>query len=80
MPPDVTVIAEVVSAVDHKNPVPPDAERVKELPWQKVVGPLGVIRAVGNGLTVIILLSVFVQPFALVTVTVYVPPEVTVIA
>ena len=70
MPPDVTIIAEVVSVVDHKYPVPPDAEMVTEPPSQKVVGPSGVIRAAGRGLTVTTELSVSVQPDPLVTVTV----------
>ena len=53
---------------------------VTEPPWQKVVGPSGLITAVGRELAVTPRLSVSVQPLALVTVTVYVPPDVTVIA
>ena len=56
------------------------AVRVTEPPWQKVVGPEGVITAVGNGLTVTVLFFESVHPLAFVAVTVYVPPELTVIA
>ena len=66
----VTDIAEVVAEVDHKYPVPPKAVSITEPPWQKVVGPSGVITAVGSELTVIAVLSVSVQPLELVTVTV----------
>ncbi len=63
-------MAAVVLPFDHRYPVPPDPVRVTEPPAQKVVGPFGVIAAVGNGLTVTEVLSVSVQPLALVTVTV----------
>ena len=59
-----------MAAVDHKYPVPPETERVTEPPSQKVVGPLGVNTADGRELTVTTELSVSVQPFELVTVTV----------
>jgi hypothetical protein len=52
---------------------------VTDPPWQKVVGPSGVITAIGKELTVTLMLSVSVQPLALVTVTMYVPLADTVI-
>ena len=63
-------MAAVVAEVDHKYPVPPEAVNNTEPPWQKVVGPSGVITAVGRELTVIALLFESVQPPELVTVTV----------
>ena len=47
--------------------------RVTDPPWQKVVGPPGVMTAVGNEFTITAWLVVPVHPFALVTVTVYMP-------
>ena len=52
VPLSVTVIVALVEPVDHKYPVPPEAVRSTEPPAQKLVGPFGVIDAVGNGLTV----------------------------
>jgi hypothetical protein len=50
-------------------------------PAQNVVAPLGVIVAVGSGLTVTVCdAGADVQPFASVVVTVYVPVEFTLIA
>ncbi len=63
-------VAAVVLPFDHWYPVPPDPVRVTEPPAQKVVGPPGVITATGSALTVTEVLSVSVQPLALVTVTV----------
>ena len=60
--------------------MPPDAVRITDPPWQKVVGPFGVITGVGNGFTVTGTLALLLQPLALVTVTVYVPLADTVIA
>ena len=68
-----TEIVAVVAVVDHKYPVPPDAKRFTDLPWQKVVGPPGVMTAVGNGLTVTTWMAVLVHPLVLVTVTEYMP-------
>jgi hypothetical protein len=76
----VTDIAEVVAEVDHKYPVPPEAVSTTDPPWQKVVGPPAVMTADGNGFTVTDKLSVSAQPVELVTVTIYVPLVVTVIA
>ena len=63
------MIALFVDPVDHKYPVPPDPVRVTEPPAQKVVGPDGVINAVGRAFTVIAWLAVLLQLLALVTVT-----------
>ena len=61
--------------------MPPLAVRVTLPPAQKVVGPFGVIVAVGSGLTVTFWLAgAEVQPLASVVVTVYVPLVLTVIA
>src|ERR1041384_4652809 len=60
--------------------MPPLAVSVTEPPAQNVVVPLGVITAVGNGLTVTICDAVLLQPLVSVTVTVYVPEALTVIA
>jgi hypothetical protein len=59
----------VVAPVDHRYDVPADAVSVTLPPLQKVVGPLAVMVAVGAGLTVIVFEALFVQPTALVTVT-----------
>ncbi len=75
----VTDIAEVVAEVDHRYPVPPEAVSITEPPWQKVVGPPAVMTADGSGFTVTAALSVSAQPPELVTVTVYVPSEITLI-
>jgi len=64
-----TEIVAVVAVVDHKYPVPPDAKRLTDPPWQNEVGPPGVMIAAGNGLTVTAWLAVLVHPFVLVTVT-----------
>jgi MFS-type transporter involved in bile tolerance (Atg22 family) len=76
----VTDIAEVVAEVDHKYPVPPVAVSTTDSPWQNDVGPFAAMTADGSGLTVTTELSVSAQPLELVTVTVYVPPEFTLIA
>ena len=53
--------------------MPPEAVRSTDPPAQKVVGPFGVIRATGSGLTVTVVLAVLLQPLASVTVTLKVP-------
>ena len=68
-------MAAVVAEFDHKYPDPPEAVNNTEPPWQKEVGPPGVITAMGNGFTLTTVLSVSLQPLELVTVTVYVPLE-----
>jgi hypothetical protein len=65
-----TVVAAVVLPFDQRYPVPPDPAKVTDPPWQKVVGPLGVMTAMGRALTVMAELSESVQPLAFVTVTV----------
>jgi len=66
-----TVIAAVVAPVDQRYDVPPDAVSVTLPPAQNVVGPEGVIVAVGSGLTVTVRdTGDDVQPFASVVVTV----------
>jgi len=75
------VIAAVVAPVDQRYETPPDAVNVTLPPAQNVVAPLGVIVAVGSGLTVTDCdPGADVQPFASVVVTVYVPEVETVIA
>jgi len=77
----LTVMVGVVAPVDQRYDVPPDAVRVTLPPAQKVVGPEGVMVAVGSGLTVTVCeAGAEVQPFASVTVTVNVPLVDTVIA
>jgi hypothetical protein len=67
----LTVIAAVVAPVDHRYDVPPLAVRVRLPPVQKVVGPDGVMVAVGSALTVTVFeAGAEVQPFASVVVTV----------
>ena len=66
-----TVIAAVVAPLLHKYEVPPEAVKLVLLPEQIVFVP--VIAAVGLLFTVSALLLVAVHPFALVTVTLYVP-------
>ena len=63
-----------VAPVLHKyiKPDPLLAVNITFPPMVNVVGPFGVIVAVGKELTVTVTLAVFVQPFASVTVTVYV--------
>src|SRR5205085_2757446 len=76
-----TLIAAVVAPVDHRYDTPPDAVSVTLPPAQNVVAPLGVIVAVGSGLTVTECdAGADVQPFPSVVVTVYVPEVETVIA
>jgi hypothetical protein len=66
-----TVMAAVVAPVDQRYDVPPDAVSVTLPPAQKVVGPLGVMVAVGSGLTVTVWLAgAEEQPLASVVVTV----------
>jgi len=77
----LTVIAAVVAPVDQRYETPPEAVSVTLPPAQNVVGPLGVIVAVGSGFTVTVCdAGDDVQPFASVVVTVYVPEVETVIA
>ena len=77
----LTVIAAVVAPVDQRYDTPPLAVSVTLPPAQNVVGPLGVIVAVGSGLTVTVRLAgTDVQPLASVVVTVYVPDVLTVVA
>jgi hypothetical protein len=77
----LTVIAAVVAPVDQRYDVPPEAVSVTLPPAQKVVGPDGVMVAVGSGLTVTVCdAGAELQEFASVTVTVYVPEVDTVIA
>jgi len=65
------VIAAVVAPVDQRYETPPEAVSVTLPPAQNVVAPLGVIVAVGSGLTVTVMLAgVDVQPVASVVVTV----------
>ena len=49
------VIVAVDPVVDHRYPDPPDAVRCTEPPWQKVVGPSGVMDTTGNGYTVMVI-------------------------
>ena len=49
--------------------MPPEAVRSTDPPAQKVVGPFGVIRATGSGLTITDVLAVLLQPLASVAVT-----------
>jgi hypothetical protein len=66
-----TVIAAAVAPVDQRYDVPPEAVSVTLPPAQNVVGPDGVIVAVGSGLTVTVCdAGGEVQPFASVVVTV----------
>ena len=60
---------EVVSPVGHRYVPPPEAEIVTMLPIQPLA-PMAV--ALGSGFTVTVAVADLVQPFALVTVTVYV--------
>ena len=70
----------VVAPLDQRNDVPPAAVSVTLPPAQKVVAPLAVIVAVGDGLTVtLIAADVPEQPDASVTVTLYEPAVATVI-
>ena len=57
MPDVLTVIAAVIAPVDQRYDTPPDAVSVTLPPAQNVVGPLGVIVAVGKGLTVTVWLA-----------------------
>ena len=70
IPLETTVIVALVAALDHRYPVPPDAVRSTDPPWQKVVGPLGVITAVGGEFTDTVTLPELVQPAADVEVAV----------
>jgi hypothetical protein len=70
----LTVMAAVVAPVDQRYDVPPEAVSVTLPPAQNVVGPDGVMVAVGSGLTVTVCdAGAEVQEFASVVVTVYVP-------
>jgi hypothetical protein len=64
------MINAVVAPVDQRKDDPLDAVRVTLPPAQNVVGPPGVMLAVGLALTVTVVgEEVALQPFALVTVT-----------
>jgi hypothetical protein len=77
----LTVMAAVVAPVDQRYDVPPEAVSVTLPPAQNVVGPEGVMVAVGSGLTVTVCdAGADVQPLASVVVTVYVPAVDTVMA
>jgi archaellum component FlaF (FlaF/FlaG flagellin family) len=80
--PDVdTVMAAVVAPVDQRYEVPPEAVSVTLPPAQNVVGPDGVMVAVGSGLTVTVCeAGADMHELASVTVTVYVPEVDTAIA
>jgi len=74
----VTLIDCVVAPVDHEYEAAADAVSVTEPPAQNVVGPLGVIVAVGNAFTVTeVAALVALQPLAFVIVTLYEPLAVT---
>jgi hypothetical protein len=66
----LTVMFGVVAPVLHRNDTPPAAVSVCEPPGQIVTG--GQIEHVGPGVTVTVVEQELVQPFASVTVTVYV--------
>jgi hypothetical protein len=66
----VTVMAAVVAPLLQAYVPPPTAVKVVLAPLQ--ITDVPVMLAVGNGLTVTVLVAVEVQPLALVTVTVYV--------
>jgi hypothetical protein len=77
----LTVIDCVVAPLLHNQDAPADAVSVTEPPLQNVTGPPAVIVAVGNVFTVItVAAEVAEHPAALVTVTVYEPAVLTVIA
>jgi hypothetical protein len=79
-PDAITVIARVVAPFDQAYDRPAGAVSVTELPWQNVVGPLGVIVVGGVGLTVTLVGALVVpHPLALVTDTVYEPDVLTTI-
>jgi len=67
----LTVIEAVVAPVLHANETPPEAVSVDESPTQ-ISGGEGMILHTGSGLTVTVVVHELVQPFASVTVTVYV--------
>jgi hypothetical protein len=70
VPPVETLMAAVVAPVDQRYDVPPEAVSVTLPPVQKVVGPDGVMVAVGSGLTVTVWLAgAEEQSFASVVVT-----------
>ena len=64
------MIDRVVAPFDQRDDAPLDAVSVTLQPWQNVVGPLGVIVAVGLAFTVTTVGAlVALQPFPLVAVT-----------
>jgi hypothetical protein len=69
------LITAVVAPVDHKNEVPPVAVKLAEVP-EHIVWLPGRISQTGSGFTVSVLLHELVHPWALVTVTLYVPAAV----
>jgi hypothetical protein len=77
----LTIIDWVVALLLHSHEEPAEAVKVTLPPWQKVVGPPGVMVAVGRGLTVTTVgVEVPEQPPETVTLTVKLPFAVTVIA
>jgi hypothetical protein len=80
VPPSEMVMDAVVARFDQRYADPPEAVSVTEPPSQNVVGPSGVIWATGSGLTVTVWLWEAMQPLALVAVTVYEPPDETVMS
>jgi hypothetical protein len=79
-PPALTVIDCVVAPLLHNQDVPADAVSVTEPPVQNVTEPSTVIVAAGNAFIVTVAAAdVAEHPTALVTVTVYEPPVLTVI-
>jgi len=80
VPEVLTVIGGETAPVLHKYVPPPEAVSFTLPGAQKVVAPDGVMVAVGFALTVTTLLAAAVQPAAFVTVTVYVPDALAVMA
>jgi len=74
----LTVMVWVVAPLLHSQLAPADAVRSTEPPAQKVVGPLGVIVATGNGLTVTLVGADVAEHPSDVTVTVKTPVALTV--
>ena len=80
LPVALTVIDCVVAPFDHKYDEPAEAVSVTELPAQNVVGPEGVIVAIGLLFTVTAVdAEVAEQPLAFVTATLKLPVALTVI-
>jgi hypothetical protein len=80
VPPAVTVLLALVELLSHKYVPPPLATKLIDVVAHVNVPELGVIAAVGAVVLVPITeLAVAVQPLEPVTVTLYVPPAVTVL-